>query len=206
MARIRAEKANETFHDTARPRGPWIQTFSGIKFHLFDPAHEDITIEDISNGLALTTRYGGQCREFYSVAQHSVYVSQQVPQEHAMAALLHDAAEAYLGDLPRPLKHAVGMERFREAESVLEHMIDDVFDVDSHVPEVKLADSQLLATEKRDLLHRMQDDMGEEEWSHGAPVEDALPISILPLPPAQAKLLFINRYNELKRREQDGGW
>src|SRR5579872_2947230 len=83
---------------------PWIQTASGLEFPLFEPRLDAINIEDIAHGLSMICRFTGQCARFYSVAEHSVHVSHLVPREDAAWGLLHDAAEAYLGDVASPLK------------------------------------------------------------------------------------------------------
>jgi hypothetical protein len=83
----------------------WIQTYTGKQFHFLDPRPDEICIEDIAHALANTCRYGGHTARFYSVAEHSVYVSCYALPDHALYALLHDAAEAYLGDTPSPLKY-----------------------------------------------------------------------------------------------------
>ena len=82
----------------------WIQTFSGIKFNLFNPSPDDILIEDIAHALSNLARFNGHTAKFYSVAQHSVYCALKAPERLALAVLLHDAAEAYLGDIVSPLK------------------------------------------------------------------------------------------------------
>ncbi len=82
----------------------YISTFTGKHFDFINITMDDICIEDIAQGLSNECRFAGQINQFYSVAQHSVYVSQIVPPEYALEALLHDASEAYCKDLPSPLK------------------------------------------------------------------------------------------------------
>lgn len=84
-----------------------IRTYSGLRLNPFYPRDEDILIEDIAHGLANTCRFGGQILSFYSVAEHSVLVSMLCDEEHAMQALMHDAAEAYIGDIPTPIKERI---------------------------------------------------------------------------------------------------
>src|ERR1017187_10636100 len=77
-----------------------ITTFSGIHFWPLLPNPADIRIEDIAHALSNQCRFAGHAREFYSVAEHSVRVSQLCPPEDALWGLLHDASEAYLTDVP----------------------------------------------------------------------------------------------------------
>jgi hypothetical protein len=79
-------------------------TFTGRRFHFTDPRPEDVCIEDVAHHLAQICRYGGATRSHYSVAEHSVIVSLYVEPAYARQALLHDAAEAYVGDIIRPIK------------------------------------------------------------------------------------------------------
>ena len=110
--------------------GPFIQTLSGRRVNPLDAAPEDIDPVDIANALANLCRFGGHSRGFYSVAQHSVIVCDLLEEQGAtadelMAALLHDAAEAYLGDLPHPIKHRSELGAvFRVAEKQLEAVIN----------------------------------------------------------------------------------
>lgn len=107
----------ETLLDKTEDRiGEWMHTSSGGQFFPLDPKVEDIRITDIANGLALDCRYGGQgeVTKFYSVAEHSWHIARYarsvdgMPAKVCLAALLHDAPEAYLNDLPRAVKHSVG--------------------------------------------------------------------------------------------------
>lgn len=121
----------------------------------FDPDPEQIELADIARALANQCRFGGHCRTFYSVAQHCVIVSELIEArggsaEDALAALMHDAAEAYLGDLPHPIKHRSPLgAAFREAEQPLERAIRDRFAITSSSPAIKSIDRALLATERR---------------------------------------------------------
>lgn len=81
-----------------------IRTYTGIYFNVFAPDIKLIKIEDIAHSLAMQCRFNGHTKEFYSVAQHSVWVAERVPVKHKLAALLHDASEAYLCDIPSPIK------------------------------------------------------------------------------------------------------
>ena len=103
-------------------------TVSGRAFWPLENSGE-IVIEDIAHHLAMIARYGGALTEFYSVAEHCWHMSHAVAPEFALEALLHDAAETYLGDIRRPLKYAPFMEPYRLAEHSLTLRIFDQFDV-----------------------------------------------------------------------------
>ncbi len=83
---------------------PYIRTYTGKKFHPFDPQPEEIEIGDIAAGLSKQCRFAGQCPIFYSIAEHSCYVAENCSDKVKLAALLHDASEAYLVDIPKPIK------------------------------------------------------------------------------------------------------
>ena len=135
--------------------GPYLQTVSGRWVNPFDPDPDQLDAGDIARALANQCRFGGHCRVFYSVAQHSVIVSELVESrggdaEDSFAALMHDATEGYLGDMPHPLKHRSPLgAAFREAEAQLEQALRDRFRIRAGVPEIKRADRALLATERR---------------------------------------------------------
>jgi len=135
--------------------GPYLQTVSGRWVNPFDPDPEQLDPGDIARALANQCRFGGHSRAFYAVAQHSVIVSRLVEErggdaEDVFAALMHDASEAYLGDMPHPLKHRSPLgAAFKEAEQHLEDAIRARFGIRADVPEIKRADRALLATERR---------------------------------------------------------
>jgi len=129
----------------------WILTHSGKHFDLSDPQPDMVDVLDIAHGLSFCCRFAGQCSWFYSVAQHSVAVSELVAPELGLEGLLHDAAEAYIGDITRPLK--LLLPDFRAIERRVDAAIRAAFDLpSSHSPEVARADQILLATERRDLM------------------------------------------------------
>ncbi|MDJ0922104.1 MAG: HD domain-containing protein [Henriciella sp.] len=173
--------------------GATMVTNSGVYFDFLDPDPDTIWPSDIAHGLAKTARFGGQTRDFYSVAQHSVLVSQIVPEEHAFAALLHDAPEAYIGDMVGPLKQL--LPEYKTIEKRVEAAIAERFglpvDAFSH-PEIKTADLRLLRTEQRDQTTRPDDD-----WS-GLDKFEPLPLPIIALPWRAAFEQFVFRYLELR--------
>lgn len=129
---------------------PWVQVYSGGRFHPLDPDPAEVNVIDIAHALSLKCRYSGHCDRFYSVAEHSVLVSRLVP---SLEALLHDAAEAYspFGDVPRPVKHAVSW--VKPIEDKIEIAIAEHFGLRWPWSEdVKVADCILLADEKAALL------------------------------------------------------
>ena len=168
----------------------WLQTFTGKQFYPLEPRIEDIDIMDIAHSLSLQCRFAGHINEFYSVAQHSVLVSIECPPKDALWGLLHDASEAYLVDVPRPLKHHPSFKAYREAEDKLMAAICDKFGMEAVMPfYVRHADNVLLATEKRDL-------MGQEPapWS---PLPEPCQERIKAVMPDEAKRLFLERFYKL---------
>lgn len=170
--------------------GPTILLHSGSYFDFLAPDACDFTIGDVANGLSMTCRFAGQCDRFYSVAEHSVIASWHVPERHAYDALMHDAAEAFVGDVAKPLKDLLG--DFRDVEGRVETVVFKRFGVSNPLPaEVKEIDTVLLATEQR-LLMRNRDD-----WNYTLGRE---PLSIEQLPcwsPERAKAMFLQRFDEL---------
>ena len=135
--------------------GPFIQTVSGRRFNPLEPDADEVDIADIARALSNQCRFGGNCRVFYSVAQHSCIVSDLVAArghdvETVLWALLHDASEAYLVDLPHPLKHRSELGRlYAAAEHRLQAAICERFGLPpTQPPVIKEVDRALLATER----------------------------------------------------------
>ena len=168
----------------------YISTFLGNRFYPTEGRIENIDIEDIAHGLAYQCRFNGQTNQFYSIAQHSLMVAELVPPAYRRAALLHDAAEAYLGDMVKPLK--VLLPAFADIEDKVTHLIAQHFKLDfSDYAPIKTADLQALATEKRDLMPH-----SVEPWSYLKGF-DPLPEVIRPLNPNNAKQLFLECWQRL---------
>lgn len=186
---MRRYDLNNYMIDTDR-KGSWIATYSGKRFYPLDPRQEDIDINDIIHALSNLCRFGGHCTQFYSVAQHSVLVSLMCAQDDALWGLLHDASEAYIVDVPTPLKRCNEFEFYREAEKNLMSTICDVFGLDrDEPPSVKLADKRILATEARDLT--MTEGRG---WATSA---EPFEFHIKPWTPDVSRVKFISRLHEL---------
>ena len=130
----------------------WLATYTGERFSLADPRPEHVNVEDIAHSLSHLCRFVGATSTFYSVAQHCVLVSRYCPPEYAFVGLMHDAAEAYCLDMPRPLKYMPGMEAYREIEDRVHRAVCIRFGLPLEIPKpVKDVDVALLMTE-RDLL------------------------------------------------------
>ena len=112
--------------------GPTIMLQSGAWFDFGAPASSNFTIEDIAHGLANICRYAGQCRKFYSVAEHSVLVSETAVGLE-FDALLHDAAEAFMGDITRPLKQM--LPEYKKIEKDVEEAILTKFGLITPLPQ-----------------------------------------------------------------------
>lgn len=174
----------------------WIETFTGKKFHVLAPQQEEICIEDIAHALANQVRFTGHVREFYSVAQHSVYVSELVAPEHAKWGLLHDAPEAYISDLNRPTKYFTEIgPAFQCVEAAIMDAIALKFGLCEPEPEaVRAADNLMLYAERNQLL-------GKLPWDFKWGPEVAANIQIYPLLPKVAEDLFLERFFELQISE-----
>src|SRR5208337_610348 len=170
--------------------GPTIMLHSGAWFDFCAPSSSDFTIEDIAHGLANLCSYAGQCRHFYSVAEHSILVSETAV-GYEFEALLHDAAEAFVGDITRPLKQM--LPDYRKIENNVQQAIFDRFSLPSILnPCIKQADLRVLAAEQRQIMPE-----GTDAWAREGNVEPA-PVVVLYLSPADAKKAFLERFKVLR--------
>ncbi len=152
-------------------------------------------LEDIAHHLAAVSRYSGATKAPYSVAEHSVIVSLYVPPEHALEGLLHDATEAYLGDIIRPIKRLFGTE-YGEVEHRLAAVIFEKFGVVS-TPEsraaVKAIDDRIIQDEVQALMLHPEI-FQTREWLQGVV---PLGAAIACLSPRAAEHVFYQRFLEL---------
>jgi 5'-deoxynucleotidase YfbR-like HD superfamily hydrolase len=121
---------NSQFHPVEAATDGLFNAGSGVKIDLVNPDIGTIQILDIANALSLICRFGGHLSRFYSVAQHSVLVAALAPKELKKEALLHDAPEAYVGDVIKPLKHLIG-EPYAAIERRFEKLINRKFGLDT---------------------------------------------------------------------------
>jgi hypothetical protein len=178
---------------------PVILTATGRYFDLSNPDPASIDIEDIATALSRICRFTGHTRSFYSVAQHSVSVSRLVPPEYALQGLLHDASEAYLGDVSSPLKQL--LPDYRAIEAKVEAAIAERFGFSLPLhPSIKQADLRMLVTERRDLMPRALPPyagVDKQAWYWTDSIEPQRGMIIWGQHPATAQADFLHRYNEL---------
>jgi len=184
-----------------------IQTAYGNIIDPINPREEDIFIEDIAHALSNQCRYAGHVRTWYSVAEHAVRVSQAVPEEFAFEALHHDDSEAYLIDIPSPLKTALFGDLYREVEERLMNVIHQKFNIVS-TPEsrkaIHYADVALLKTEVRDLLTPVPDPQDRYElWEQWTGDVEILPEVISPVSPEVARNAYIAQHYILSQKREE---
>lgn len=181
--------------DLSQVKEAWIQTYERHRVNVFAPSALEFDIVDIAHHLALQCRFNGSLKSFYSVAQHAVMVSHLVPPEHAFAGLMHDATEAYISDLPKPIKRV--MTQYQQVEAVLWEAIAAWAGLPVELPAcVHEADGLALIWEARCFQK------GGPMW-----LPDSVPLNIphevmrkvsrMPLGWQSAERLFLDRYTEL---------
>jgi len=177
-------------------KGNFMQVWSGGIYWPLDPRAEEVHIEDIAHSLAMQCRYGGHCNRYYSVAEHSVLVSQIVLPELALLGLLHDATEAYLSDVIRPLKRH--LTNYKEIEQLNWLAIAERFGLPAILPpEIHTADNAMLHAECLALMKPMPNtNVTRREWLMGD-VEPPADVQIKCWTPRYGKEMFLRRFEEL---------
>lgn len=165
---------------------PHITTFTGKKM---DPLWPEFDIKDIAHALSNTCRFTGHA-DFYSVAQHSVYVSYNT--KSGLDGLLHDGAEAYLHDINRVLKHKWWMLPYRIAERVVERDMYDYFAIRHNEDDCKQADRRIYEVERYHLFPN-------DNYGYPCIGADIGGKAFVPMSPKVAEQLFLNRWKELRR-------
>lgn len=174
-------------------KGNYMVTSTGNKYWPLDPRADEVEIEAIAHHLAMKCRWAGATRRFYSVAEHSVWCSHLVPETDALEALLHDASEAYNGDLIRPLKYTEEFSApFMRVEALNEAAIAERFGLRHPWPaSVKEADNAIGAAERDQLITH------HGEWTGiNYPVPPAQ-IELMCWAPHIAKVAFLSRFHFL---------
>lgn len=198
--------------DGSWAHGDWMMTSTGKKFWPEDPRPEELDIVDIAHGLANQIRFGGQIKERYTVAQHSVHVLELVMLQEAkdklhvvdwqalkLAALLHDGAEAFLGDMPTPVKRA--LPDYKRLEGLCMAAIESrwvgyVAPQERHI--IKAADLDMLAVEAR----RFYGKVATADWNLSVPSDDAT--GIMEAEDVwgfdKARVLFLSQFHKLTQK------
>lgn len=188
---------------TSTRNGDWFVTFTGRRFYPFDARLEDIDIVDIAHSLSLQTRWMGHCKTFYSIASHSLACA-RVAEQQGLAhmqrennpgissddmdvmrwCLMHDASEAYVGDIIRPIKRSLVvvegklfepntvLEPFKAYEDTLHRLIAERFGLPWPIPEaVHEIDNRMLVTEAKYLTNYPSAEhwIHEKNWAHIKP-------------------------------------
>lgn len=170
------KKTNYGLHNTE----PVIRTVTGKFVNVFEPTPDMFCIEDIAHALSNQCRFGGHLPKFYSVAQHSILCAEYVKPEHKLAALMHDASEAYLLDIPRPIK--LKLVGYAEIEHNLMLCLSEVFGFEYPLhQDVKIADEIMLTREWNQLM-----------------IQDGSFVIGETVTPAYQKWSFIKMFNTLK--------
>jgi uncharacterized protein len=170
-------------------KGDWMQTYTGRAFWPLDPRPDEIDIMDIAHGLGMACRYGGHTIRFYSVAEHCVHIANAAPDHLKLPALLHDASEAYLSDVIRPIKrHLAG---YKAIEVELERCIAERFALPWPMPpEVKRLDEAIIADEKAQVMNPEPMPFPVTTWEAVEP----LGVTIQFWKPAKAKFEFLTTF------------
>jgi len=171
-----------------------ICTHTGKKFDYLDVKPEDICIADIAHGLSNLCRYFGQCKRFYSVAEHCVKLSlAENMSGDPKARFLHDAVEAYIGDIARPLKAL--LPEYRRIEDEIQKIIEEKYNVDFST--VKQGDTEILEIEATVIMPEEFFKISNEENDFKIYPHPNTYVEIECWPPFSAEQMFLQRAFEL---------
>jgi uncharacterized protein len=175
----------------------WIQTYTGVAFDITNAKMSDLNIGDIAHSLSMQCRFNGHTNRFYSVAEHSLVVTELVSQHTndpwiLMQALLHDGSEAYLCDIPRPIKPL--LIEYKVYERQIEQLIFARWDCEEEMnPLIKSADIAALLMEKNKLMSK--EPMPWAEY----PIDfEFKTVNITGLMPFEAKTRFLEKFDEIQ--------
>lgn len=173
-----------------------ISVLSGRFFDFLRPEEYEYDIEEIATSLSNTCRYTGHVNRFYSVAEHSVLVSRLVPDSLALTGLLHDASEAFTGDIAKPLKELIGP-AFKDIENSIEKAIANHFNLPyPFPPEIKVADKQMYWQERQEVANV---GIGDSLWNQDR--RATRKVEAKGMAPHMARRMFLARYRELTKLE-----
>ena len=172
----------------------WIQLHDGQVFDYDELSAEALTIDNIANALSKLCRFAGHVTRFYSVAEHSVYVSEHVPKKMRLAALLHDASESVLVDVPRPLKRM--LPKYLDIEAKVMGLIANKYGFPWPMAhEIKVADIRMCLTESRLLTPSKAEGWGLKV----RPYRDFMRGGAIGLGSEAARLMFLTAYKTITR-------
>jgi hypothetical protein len=174
-----------------------IQTYTGQMVDIYNPDPSQFSILDIAHSLSMQCRFNGHITRFYSVAEHSVRAAKLVGDwgrpELVLGALMHDASEAYLSDIPRPIKRK--FDAYIPLEDELMMAISKKFGFDWPMPDIiKKVDDILLITERRDLM------LASEAWREWGVNETPMEEIIEPWDSAYAEHQFLKLYGQTMQK------
>jgi uncharacterized protein len=173
---------------SAKTDTTWIETFTGKKFYPFSPNPDDVDIQDIAHSLSNQCRFNGHTLRFYSVAEHCVHIASYLERHNApfqicLAGLLHDAAEAYLGDVVRPVKQL--LPDFTQAENTLQALIYMKYGITAYNTDATtILDNRILRDEHQQVMVK-----SNNQWT--TDYYQPLGIQIIGYTPEYAEKVFL---------------
>ena len=182
----------------------WIQTYTGKRFWPLSPERGEICIEDIAWALSNMPRFAGHASRFYSVAEHSLTVSRHCPVGLKLAGLLHDASEAYLCDIPSPVKYHEEFGFYRDIEAHLQARINNVFRIGfinaMNRTEIKRWDNIVTAAEADRLMQPLDSELAEWIDSILKSVPKIPFVGVCSADPKYFNSRFLNEYRDLRNQ------